>query len=339
MQLGRCLPLQLTRAQVYRRLGLKRDAVTAYKQAVATNPLALEGLVALAQLGVGKDEIWGLITTSPAVQEGCLPWLERLVLAHVAPHAQRWLDGAARFGELEQRFFPGSTHCLLHRARLQIEEDMLVDAHTTFTQALEKDENLMEFMDYYAVLLRQKAATAPLNTLAHHLMSLDSSRPEAWIAAALHSDWLGEKERSLTFIDKALHVGPTHVLAYHVKGTLLLSLGRADPAAAVFLQASHLKKDIYAFKGLVDAYLALHKYKEALSTAKVRCFLLTYPPPFPHAIASHPPTYPLPPHRKPCPPCPRTPRPSPSSAASLPSCPKGKKRPSAHFSGRWPLTP
>lgn len=124
-------------------------------------------------------------------------------------------------------------------------------------------------MDYYAVLLRQKSATAPLNELAHKLMSIDQRRPEPWIAVALHSDLRNDKDRALSFVDRALQVSPSHVLAYHVKGTLLLSLGRPEAAATVFLQASNLQKDIYSFKGLVDSYLAMHKYKEALSTAKV----------------------------------------------------------------------
>ena len=58
------------------------------------------------------------------------------------------------------------------------------------------------------------------------------------------------------------------MLGFHVKGTLLLSLGRAEAAASAFLQASRLKKDIYACKGLVDAYLSQNRFKEALGAAK-----------------------------------------------------------------------
>ena len=58
------------------------------------------------------------------------------------------------------------------------------------------------------------------------------------------------------------------MLGYHVKGTLLLSLGRAEAAASAFLRAGQLKKDIYASKGLVDAYLSQNRFKEALGAAK-----------------------------------------------------------------------
>jgi hypothetical protein len=59
-------------------------------------------------------------------------------------------------------------------------------------------------MDFYAVLLRQKGAAPHLNTLAHKLMSVDTRRPEPWIAVALHSDLKGERERALVFADKAV---------------------------------------------------------------------------------------------------------------------------------------
>lgn len=127
----------------------------------------------------------------------------------------------------------------------------------------------MDLQDYFAVLLRQKGAGPELTALAKRLMDqTGGTRPEAWVAMSLHADLRGDKERAVDFIDKALSVAPSHVLAYHVKGTLLLAQGREEAAAAAFVQASALRRDIYSCKGLVDAYLAQHKFKEALSAAK-----------------------------------------------------------------------
>lgn len=39
-----------------------------------------------------------------------------------------------RFGDLERVFFPGAGHCLLRRARMQIEQDQLVEAQATFVR-------------------------------------------------------------------------------------------------------------------------------------------------------------------------------------------------------------
>lgn len=114
---------------------------------------------------------------------------------------------------------------------------------------MEHDPQLVDFQDYHAVLLRQKAATAELTSLAKRLMDqTGGSRPEAWIAAALHADIRGDAEKAMAFVDKTIWVAPGHVLAYHVKGTLLLAQGRAEAAAAAFLHASLLRKDIYSYK-------------------------------------------------------------------------------------------
>ena len=263
------LAVQLTLGKVYVILGLRQDAVIAYKLAISLNPFVLDALVALAGLGVGKQEVWGVMTreglsTSAAagggrtggggrpvnsssssssstargrnnssnssnshdishnrneqedlqqLRDSSLPWLQLLFSSHLALHTQNYPEAANAFSELETIFFPSSTHCLLQKARVQIEMDLLVDAHTTFGRVVGgggreggREEGVMEHMDYYAVLLRQKGAGGTLAGLAHRLMGLDMERPEAWIAASLHSDMKGEKEGSLRLIERAIQV-------------------------------------------------------------------------------------------------------------------------------------
>ena len=262
-------------------LSLKQDAVIAYKQAVSLNPLVLDALVALAGLGVGKEEIWeGVITkegapfsatpaaAAPAgggggrrpgsssgssanarrrnnssssssrssssqednhhhhqneqedlqsLRASSLLWLELFLSAHLAMQSQKYTDAASAFNDLETQFFPSSTHCLLQKARVQIEMDLLVDAHKTFGRVIGeggREGGLLEHMDYYAVLLRQKGAGGALAGLAHRLMALDMTRPEAWIAASLHSDMRGEKEGSLNLIDRAIQVSLSLLLLF-----------------------------------------------------------------------------------------------------------------------------
>lgn len=52
---SRSLKTQLLLGWLYKGSGLKRDAINAYKAALKLNPLALEAVMALAQLG-GKGE-------------------------------------------------------------------------------------------------------------------------------------------------------------------------------------------------------------------------------------------------------------------------------------------
>jgi anaphase-promoting complex subunit 7 len=120
------------------------------------------------------------------------------------------------------------------------------------------------------MVLEQRGANSglDLNSLVHELLQIDDKRPEPWVAVALYSKMKGEKEKALRFVDKALQYDKRHIPAYHLRGSLLLSLGRADHAVVAYFQANALHRELISFKGLVDAYLAVPKRKEAMCTAK-----------------------------------------------------------------------
>ena len=104
--------------------------------------------------------------------------------------------------------------------------------------------------------------------LAHDLVSTNRKRPEAWIAVALYAETRGEKEKALTFVEKAIALDSRHVLAFQLRGELLLGMGKAEHAIVAYFQANNYAKDLDSYKGLVAAYLSTRKYKEALCTAK-----------------------------------------------------------------------
>lgn len=123
-----------------------------------------DDLWALLTGSSGADAVLGGLPAH--IQGPLLAWLEAFVAAHCAMHdAKPRYDEAAkrcvrasfclypsprssvdllistpqklylnRFAELERRFFPGSGHCLLRQARMQIEQDQLVEAYATFVR-------------------------------------------------------------------------------------------------------------------------------------------------------------------------------------------------------------
>jgi anaphase-promoting complex subunit 7 len=58
------------------------------------------------------------------------------------------------------------------------------------------------------------------------------------------------------------------ILAFQLRGELLLGMGKAEHAIVAYFQANNYAKDLASYKGLVGAYLTTKKYKEALCTAK-----------------------------------------------------------------------
>lgn len=130
-----------------------------------TTGVGKDELWALVTDSTGAEAVFGGLPAH--VQEPTLAWLEAFVAAHCAMHeAKPRYDEAAqrcvarrgvvcggwchthrtnqkheppcvstndnRFGDLERAYFPGAGHCLLRRARMQIEQDQLVEAQATF---------------------------------------------------------------------------------------------------------------------------------------------------------------------------------------------------------------
>ena len=297
--------------KLYKNTGLKRNAIASFEAALAANPLCLEAIEPLAQLGATpkKDKGAGATanananananagptTTTPmdveaqasssaasAARDGGAaggvpsaeavakwPWLEPLVLAHGAMHRHEYAAAIEHWGAVEQiGGFPSNLHGLLRLAKAQMELEDLVDAQYSFNKARVADNLNLDYMDHCAVLAKRRGQANDLNRLAHDLVSTNRKRPEAWIAVALYAETRGEKEKALTFVEKAIALDSRHVLAFQLRGELLLGMGKAEHAIVAYFQANNYAKDLASYKGLVAAYLSTRKYKEALCTAK-----------------------------------------------------------------------
>jgi tetratricopeptide (TPR) repeat protein len=241
--------------KLYKERNLISSAVSSFKDALGINPLALEAVLSLIDLSVPLNEITAIVEQ---YDEGKMSWIRSFITS--AEHAKRKEEKEAMkickdmYGE-----YPDNISIQLLTARMQSELNQKTSAIYTYKRIRALDPNCLDQMDEYAGLLRGEENVDELNRLTHELISVDANRAECWVAVALYSDLKGEKEKALGFVEKAISINKRHVYAYHLKGTILLSLNQAQAAVDAHFKGYALKMDIAAFKGLVKANLCIPK--------------------------------------------------------------------------------
>lgn len=270
---ARTLRINLVLAKLYRMTGYERASIASYRECLRQNPYLLEAIIALAELGVPAKEICALFpqgagkSSRPNDHMDQARWLQTFVEGHcsIAQHDQK--GGLEHFNSLSQRF-PNNLHIQLETAKAETVLGMSDQALHSFEKARQLDPFNLTSMDEYAMLLRQRSDNAELNRLVHDMLGIDPTRPEVWVASAVYWDTQDDKPRALSYSDKSVQADERHVTGYILKGNLSLTLNRHEAAVMAFRKAQSLKADLRSYQGLVRAYLALSKQKEALCVAR-----------------------------------------------------------------------
>ncbi|XP_066365751.1 anaphase-promoting complex subunit 7-like isoform X2 [Miscanthus floridulus] len=268
----RTLKMNMMLGKLYRISRNSRTAAVCYKECLRQCPYVFEAITALAEMGLSAKEFSLLFPQAPN-RGGKVPgdfvdaqrwWSYVEAQCCIASHDYK--GGLDIYLELMQRF-PNNVHILLEIAKVEAIIGRNDEVIMNFEKARLIDPNIMTYMDEYAILLKSKSDYIKLNKLVHDMLHIDPARPETCVALA--AMWERKDERkALTYAEKSLRVDDRHITGYIMKGNLHLSLNRPDLAVTDFRGAQELRADLRSYQGLVRAYLALSKCKEALFTAR-----------------------------------------------------------------------
>ncbi|KAM0915951.1 hypothetical protein ACQ4PT_010492 [Festuca glaucescens] len=269
----RSLKMNLMLGKLYRISRNNRASAICYKECLRQCPYVFEAIAALAEMGLSSKEFSLLFLQAP--NRGGKPpgdfvdaqrWWNRYVEAQCCIASHDYKGGLDIYVELLQRF-PNNVHILLEIAKVETIIGKNDEAIMNFEKARLIDPNIMTYMDEYAILLKFKSDYTRLNKLVHDMLHIDPARPETCVALAAF--WERKDERkALTYAEKSLRVDDRHITGYIMKGNLHLSSNRPDLAVTDFRAAQELRADLRSYQGLVRAYLALSKCKDALFTAR-----------------------------------------------------------------------
>lgn len=256
---------------------VERAAISAYKEVLRANPWAIEAVIALQELGASSPQAWEALESLNLPQhwqggggEVSAPWLAEALNANKLAETHDHRSALEAYNQLSLQH-PNNITIMLNQAKSHMLLGNYEDSQRLYQDVRKKDACNLDGMDLYASTIIRGGGTAEdLNCLARETMDVDNSRPEPWTTAALYSDLKGDKEKAMTFAEKAIVLDKRHVCSYVVYGYLCHSLGHVDKAITAYRMAHRIKREILVFQGLVEAYLGAQqpKVREALAMAK-----------------------------------------------------------------------
>ncbi len=209
-------------------------------------------------------------------------------LSHVAE--RRWQEARASF---EQAILlqPNWVDAYNNLGGVLGELGQLDEASIRFQQALRLDPNFVRARGNLALIFlkqdklddaetcfRQHIAQQPDSADSYHnvaiILHLKATRPQHGYVQFQKRNWL---EEAVVFCQQAIHLRPNSPQTFYHQGRVLQALGRADEAAASFMQAAQLDPhlecahynlaDYYKLKGEPEKAIACYRRVLALQPA------------------------------------------------------------------------
>ncbi|KAJ3209734.1 Anaphase-promoting complex subunit 7 [Entophlyctis luteolus] len=203
------------------------------------------------------------------------PWLVPWLEAYKSSLDCNFNDALAKLNSVQRHLSADNVPLLLDLAELHLRSGNFVLAHYAFDQVRRLDPTNPSRMAQYARVLQKQGTLMQLNKLASEMLrdmdagnGSDSCAAEAWFVVSRYCEAKKDFEKALLFCGKGLKIDRNHVEGNLLKGSLHLAIKDPQGSLAPFKLAHAACPSLESYRGLVDAYIASHRLREALAVAR-----------------------------------------------------------------------
>uniref|UniRef100_A0AAZ3QL67 Anaphase promoting complex subunit 7 n=1 Tax=Oncorhynchus tshawytscha TaxID=74940 RepID=A0AAZ3QL67_ONCTS len=238
-------------ANLYRKAGQERSAVTSYKEVLRQCPLALDAIIGLLSLSVKGAEVASM--TMDVIQSiPNLDWLSAWIKAYAFIHAGDNHRAINTICSLEKKsLLRDNVDLLVSLADVYFRAGDTKNSILKFEQAQMLDPYLIKGMDVYGYLMAREGHLEDVEVLGGRLFNISDQHAEPWpVFQSTYTKYINS------------------VQALLLKGAALRNMGRVQEAIIHFREAMRLAPcRLDCYEGLIDCYLASNGIREAMGMA------------------------------------------------------------------------
>uniref|UniRef100_A0A8C7K4Q2 Anaphase promoting complex subunit 7 n=1 Tax=Oncorhynchus kisutch TaxID=8019 RepID=A0A8C7K4Q2_ONCKI len=231
-------------ANLYRKAGQERSAVTSYKEVLRQCPLALDAIIGLLSLSVKGAEVASM--TMDVIQSiPNLDWLSAWIKAYAFIHAGDNHRAINTICSLEKKsLLRDNVDLLVSLADVYFRAGDTKNSILKFEQAQMLDPYLIKGMDVYGYLMAREGHLEDVEVLGGRLFNISDQHAEPWFLFLL--------------------IYNVFLFCYNA----LRNMGRVQEAIIHFREAMRLAPcRLDCYEGLIDCYLASNGIREAMGMA------------------------------------------------------------------------